>query len=96
MKMLHFCWQVLRKIAAENADALVPYYGAVVPSIIGLLQQTQGPTKLAGDRTLGRVLQVTGLIQHLSLRCESPYIFHKRLRHRQVYILSVVLSADGS
>lgn len=80
MEMLHFCLQVLRKIAAENADALVLYYGAVVPAIIGLLQQTQGPTKLAGDRTLGRVLQVTGLIQHLSLRCESAHIFNKRLR----------------
>jgi hypothetical protein len=73
--MLHSCLQVLRKIAAENADALVPHYGAVVPSIVGLLQQTQGPTKLAGDRTLGRVLQVTGLIQHLSLRCESAHLF---------------------
>ena len=50
--------QVLRKVAAENADALVPHYSALVPSIVGLLQQTQGPTKLAGDRTLGRVLQV--------------------------------------
>lgn len=50
--------QVLRKISAQNAEALVPHYSAIIPSLVSLLQQTQGPTKLAGDRTLGRILQV--------------------------------------
>lgn len=53
--------QVLRKVAVESADALVPHYTSLIPSLVSLLQQTQGPTKLAGDRTLGRVLQVTAL-----------------------------------
>ena len=51
--------QVLRKISAQNADALVLHLTSLVPPIVSLLQQTQGPTKLAGDRTLSRVLQVT-------------------------------------
>ena len=56
--------QVLRKISAQNADALVPHLTYLVPPIVSLLQQTQGPTKLAGDRTLSRILQV-------SLACRS-------------------------
>ena len=35
--------QVLRKVAAENASALVPHYATLIPSIVSLLQQTQGP-----------------------------------------------------
>ena len=61
--------QVLRKVAAENANALVPHYSALIPSIVSLLQQTQGPTKLAGDRTLGRVLQVTSFVTRHSSPC---------------------------
>ena len=56
--------QVLRKISAQNADALMPHLTSLVPPIVSLLQQTQGPTKLAGDRTLSRVLQVS-----LACRC---------------------------
>jgi hypothetical protein len=52
------CAQVLRKVAAESPQALVPHYGAIIPALVGLLQQTQGPTKLSGDRTLGKLLQV--------------------------------------
>lgn len=55
--------QVLRKLAAESPQALVPHYATLVPALVGLLQQTQGPTKLSGDRTLGKLLQV---------RCHSP------------------------
>lgn len=77
--------QVLRKIAAENASALVPHYTALIPSIVSLLQQTQGPTKLAGDRTLGRVLQVTAYCHILVKQIFGSSACSCRLAH-DVYI----------
>lgn len=56
-------WQVLRKLSAQNSQALVQHYGTLIPSLVGLLQQVQGPTKVAGDCTLGKVLQVSMPLQ---------------------------------
>ena len=49
---------VLRTLSTANATALVPYYPDIVPSILTMIQDTSGSTKLAAERTLARVLQL--------------------------------------
>jgi hypothetical protein len=51
-------WQVLRKLAVTKVEALEGSYSMLVPALCAVLQQTQGPTKLAAERTLSRLLQV--------------------------------------
>eukprot|EP00884_Botryococcus_braunii_P017377 jgi/Botrbrau1/4322/Bobra.0232s0014.1 len=48
---------VLRKLAVTNVGALEEGYSMLVPALCAVLQQTQGPTKLAAERTLSRLLQ---------------------------------------
>ena len=50
--------QALREICTVEPTALEPHYPSLVPSICSLLQDTAGPTKLAAERTLARVLQM--------------------------------------
>lgn len=49
---------MLRTLALTEEDALTPHLGDLVPVIVSLVQQTLGPTKLAAERTLARVLDV--------------------------------------
>ena len=51
-------WQVLRKIASVDAAALRPAYDALVPLVCGLVQGTSGPTRIAAEATLARVLRL--------------------------------------
>ena len=54
--------QVLRQIAAADSTVLMYHYSTLVPSVCAIAQQTTGPTKLAAEKTLARVLQLdTGL-----------------------------------
>ena len=50
--------QVLRSLALTRGDALTPFLGELVPCVVSLVQQTLGPTKLAAERTLARILHV--------------------------------------
>lgn len=50
--------QVLRKIGGASPAALEPHYSDLVPSVCAITQQTAGPTRLAAERTLARVLQL--------------------------------------
>jgi hypothetical protein len=50
--------QVLRKIAAASAAALKPSRDALVPLVCGLVQSTAGPTRMAAEATLARVLRL--------------------------------------
>ena len=50
--------QVLRKIASIDAAALRPAYDALVPLVCGLVQGTSGPTRIAAEATLARVLRL--------------------------------------
>jgi hypothetical protein len=63
------CAQVLRTLALTSADALGPFLGELVPCIVGLVQQTLGPTKLAAERTLARILHVRHAHAAVALRC---------------------------
>jgi hypothetical protein len=63
--------QVLRTLALTSEDALGPFLGELVPCIVGLVQQTLGPTKLAAERTLARVLHVRHPRASVALRCPS-------------------------
>ena len=49
---------MLRTLALTREDALTPFLSELVPSVVGLVQQTLGPTKLAAERTLARILHV--------------------------------------
>ncbi|KAK9840722.1 hypothetical protein WJX81_000165 [Elliptochloris bilobata] len=49
---------VLRTLAQTREDALTPFLGELVPSLVGLVQQTLGPTKLAAERSLARILHM--------------------------------------
>ena len=51
-------WQVLRRIASIDASALRPSYDALVPLLCGLMQATTGPTRMAAEATLARVLRL--------------------------------------
>lgn len=59
--------QVLRTLALTREDALTPFLGELVPSIVSLVQQTLGPTKLAAERTLARILHVRPTCSELAL-----------------------------
>ncbi|KAL4444093.1 hypothetical protein ABPG75_011830 [Micractinium tetrahymenae] len=47
---------VLRRVAAASPAALPPHWKEVVPSICATVQGSAGPTKVAAERTLARVL----------------------------------------
>ncbi|EFN56582.1 hypothetical protein CHLNCDRAFT_144295 [Chlorella variabilis] len=47
---------VLRRVAAASPRALPPHWKEVVPSICAIVQGTSGPTKVAAERCLARVL----------------------------------------
>lgn len=49
---------ILRRISSVDSTALVPYYGDIVPSILAMIQDSSGTTKLATERTLAQVLQL--------------------------------------
>lgn len=49
---------ILRRVADASPAALVPYYGDVVPSVIGMIHNSSGTNKLSTERTLARVLQL--------------------------------------
>ena len=73
--ILPISWQVLRKLSSQNGQALVRHYGALIPSLVGLLQQVQGPTKMAGDCTLGKVLQVSMPLRSFKVtRLRGPHL----------------------
>ena len=59
--------QVLRTLALTREDALTPFLGELVPSVVSLVQQTLGPTKLAAERTLARILHVRPACSELAL-----------------------------
>ena len=50
--------QVLRCICAACPGVCTSHLPALVPSVAALVQSTAGPTKLAAERTLSRLLQV--------------------------------------
>ena len=50
--------QVIRRICAAKSSALEPHWAALLPSLCSLAQDTAGPTKLATERTLARILQL--------------------------------------
>ncbi|PRW50843.1 Translational activator GCN1 isoform A [Chlorella sorokiniana] len=47
---------VLRRVAVACPAALPPHWKELVPSICAIVQSTAGPTKVAAERTLARVL----------------------------------------
>ena len=50
--------QVLRRLAVISDRALEAHLPALAPSVCALLQSASGPTKLAAERTLARLLRV--------------------------------------
>ncbi len=50
--------QVIRRICLAKSSALEPHWAALLPSLCSLAQDTAGPTKLATERTLARILQL--------------------------------------
>ena len=50
--------QVLRTISLLHPKALEPHFSELVPCLCSLLSAGAGPTKLATERTLSRLLQV--------------------------------------
>ena len=50
--------QILRTISLLHPKALEPHFSELVPCLCSLLSAGAGPTKLATERTLSRVLQV--------------------------------------
>lgn len=49
---------ILRRIATASPDALIPYFVALIPTVISTIRQTTGATKLAAERSLAKLLQV--------------------------------------
>lgn len=49
---------VLRHIVAAEPAALQPHYPDIVPSVLSMIQDSSGSTKLAAERTLAKVLQL--------------------------------------
>ena len=41
-----------------TSEALEPHWAALLPSLCSLAQDTAGPTKLATERTLARILEL--------------------------------------
>lgn len=50
--------QVIRRVCVSKSAALEPHWPALLPSLCSLAQDTAGPTKLATDRTLARMLML--------------------------------------
>ena len=50
---------ILRAIANEMPEALVPHFVALVPTLIGSTKTSTGATKLAAERTLATVLRLS-------------------------------------
>ncbi len=50
--------QVIRRICSAKSSALEPHWAALLPALCSLAQDTAGPTKLATERTLARILQL--------------------------------------
>lgn len=50
--------QVLRLLVGLKKDMFDPHLTDLVPSVCALLQGSSGPTKLAAERTLARLLRV--------------------------------------
>ena len=49
---------MIRRISTEYRDALDPHWSALVPSLCSIAHDTAGPTKMAADRTLSRILSL--------------------------------------
>ena len=49
---------MIRRVCASNSLALDPHWSALLPSLCSLAQDTAGPTKLATERTLARLLDL--------------------------------------
>lgn len=70
--------QVLRTLAFHNRELLVDHYSELIPSLCSLLSAGSGPTKLATERTLARVLCVSlhestaGHLSGQNLCCSDP------------------------
>ncbi len=47
-----------RRICAAKSSALEPHWAALLPLLCSLARDTAGPTKLAAERTLARILQL--------------------------------------
>ena len=50
--------QVIRRICTAKSSALEPHWAALLPSLCSLAQDTAGPTKMATDKTLARMLEL--------------------------------------
>lgn len=50
--------QVIRRVCVSKSAALDPHWPALLPSLCSLAQDTAGPTKLATERTLARILML--------------------------------------
>lgn len=48
--------QVIRQISTEHRNALDRHWPALLPSVCSIAQSTAGPTKVAAERTLSRIL----------------------------------------
>ena len=53
--------QVLRLLVGVRKELFDPHLTDLVPSVCALLQSSSGPTKLAAERTLARLLRVGAL-----------------------------------
>ena len=49
---------MIRRISTAYRDALDPHWSALVPSLCSIAHDTSGPTKMAADRTLSRILSL--------------------------------------
>ena len=60
---------MLRLLSSAEPELLAPHLTDLLPSLCALLQNTSGPSKLAAERTLARLLKVSGApaLQRLSL-----------------------------
>lgn len=54
----HVFLQVIRRVCVSKPSALEPHWPALLPSLCSLAQDTAGPTKLATERTLARILEL--------------------------------------
>ena len=50
--------QVIRQICVSKAAALEAHWPSLLPSLCSLAQDTAGPTKLATEKTLARMLEL--------------------------------------
>ena len=62
---------MLRRLSAVGVEALVPFYADLVPSVLSMIQDSSGTTKLSAERTLARVLQLDQGIEAAQLYLTS-------------------------